>query len=672
MVKSDRFFNRDISWLSFNERVLQEATKPSVPLMERFRFLSIYSSNLDEFYRVRVPVYNRKKATAEESVIYTQLSAIIDGQQKFYGQIIREELIPELAKHGIIFLYNTPVPGMLEGRMRDYFYNHIAGYIQIINLELNADFFPLNNQLYKAIFTQENDNLSAWIINIPSDVLPRFLEIVADNKVYILFLDDIVEYCLQFIFKRELIVAAFNIKLTRDASLDLIEKEAVDPTDLIEKELSKRDKGKATRFLYDSEISGPLIERLRKYLDLKKTAVVAGGRYHNLKDLGSIPLKDKNLQYPKRPALRPLSLDINGSIFTAIVRQERLIHTPYHSYDCILRLFNEASIDKEVTDIFVTLYRIASDSQIAYALISAAKNGKNVFVIVELKARFDEANNIRWAKSMKAAGIKIVYTENELKIHAKIALIKRKGELPHIGLLSTGNFNENTAKFYTDHILLTSHQPMLHEMEALFEKLLHVNKIKQSGILSLNHLLIAQFNLYEDFIFLIDREIDHAAAGHSSGIILKLNNLEEESLISKLYEASNAGVNIQLIIRGICRLIPGVPDQSEKISIRRIVDRYLEHGRIFIFENRGNRAIYLGSSDWMNRNIFHRIEVCFPIYDESLKNEITDLINLQLADNVQAVIIDSELSNKPVNRGYPAIRSQEDIYKYLSARIPHT
>ena len=672
MVKSDRFFNRDISWLSFNERVLQEATKPSVPLMERFRFLSIYSSNLDEFYRVRVPVYNRKKATAEESVIYTQLSAIIDGQQKFYGQIIREELIPELAKHGIIFLYNTPVPGMLEGRMRDYFYNHIAGYIQIINLELNADFFPLNNQLYKAIFTQENDNLSAWIINIPSDVLPRFLEIVADNKVYILFLDDIVEYCLQFIFKRELIVAAFNIKLTRDASLDLIEKEAVDPADLIEKELSKRDKGKATRFLYDSEVSGPLIERLRKYLDLKKTAVVAGGRYHNLKDLGSIPLKDKNLQYPKRPALRPLSLDINGSIFTAIVQQERLIHTPYHSYDCILRFFNEASIDREVTDIFVTLYRIASDSQIAHALISAAKNGKNVFVIVELKARFDEANNIRWAKSMKAAGIKIVYTENELKIHAKIALIKRKGELPYIGLLSTGNFNENTSKFYTDHILLTSHQPMLHEMEMLFEKLLHVNKIKQSGNLLLNHLLIAQFNLYEDFIFLIDREIAHAATGHSSGIILKLNNLEEESLISKLYEASNAGVNIQLIIRGICRLIPGVPDQSERISVRRIVDRYLEHGRVFIFENLGNKAIYLGSSDWMNRNIFHRIEVCFPIYDETLKNEIIDLINLQLADNVQAAIIDSELSNRPVNTGYPAIRSQEEIYNYLSERIPHT
>jgi polyphosphate kinase len=667
MVEQSQFFNRDISWLSFNERVLTEASRETVPLMERFRFLSIYSSNLDEFYRVRIPTYNKKKATDEDRLILEQIREIINRQQEMYGNLIRRELIPALGEKGLFLLYDKIIPSELHEQLANYFLNKVAGYLHITSIDSKSDFFPQNNHLYKAVLTGKDDQLYAWIINIPSDHLPRFERFSVNNRDYILLLEDIIDHSLKFIFRDSHVIEACNVKLTRDASIKIIENADEDTAVLMEKELSKRDRGKATRFLYDPVMSRLMIERLKERFDLRKSALVAGGRYHNLRDFGSIPLENKSYEYPTRVPLVNIRADFSETLFDVITRKDRLVHSPYHSYDCILRFFNEAALDTEVEQIFVTFYRIASTSRIGHALISAAQNGKEVYVIVELKARFDEANNIRWAKSMKAAGIKIVYSENELKVHAKVALIKRKGDLPMIGLMATGNFNENTARVYTDHTLLTANQPVLSELYKLFQILIHERKIKNISEISFDRLLVAQFNLYERFISMINREIEIAGEGLSAGIIIKLNNLEEESLILKLYEASNAGVKIQLLIRGICRLIPGVSGQSANITVHRIIDRYLEHGRVFIFENRGEMDIYMGSADWMNRNIHHRIEVCFQIIDPDLKKEMYKLIRFQLDDNVQAVMLDQHLKNVPVTNGGPPVRSQVEINNYLSS-----
>jgi polyphosphate kinase len=332
-----------------------------------------------------------------------------------------------------------------------------------------------------------------------------------------------------------------------------------------------------------------------------------------------------------------------------------------------LRFFNEAATDPQVEEIYSTLYRVASDSKIVNALISAAKNGKKVFVLVELKARFDEANNIKWAKKMKEAGVAISYSVTALKVHAKIALVKRKIGLRYIyaGLFATGNFNETTANFYTDHILMTAHQGMLREMELLFIFLAKRVKPTDPDLIKFKYLLVAQFNLQQQFISLIHREILNAQKGEKASITIKLNNLEEKVLIAKLYEASQAGVKIELIIRGICRLIPGVKGMSENIKVRRIVDRYLEHGRVFVFHNQGDEEIYLGSADWMNRNIYRRIEVCFPIFDDAIKKEIKSMIKLQLEDNVQAVLLNDNMINIPIVTKQEPKQSQYRIYQLL-------
>ncbi|HLG39588.1 MAG TPA: phospholipase D-like domain-containing protein, partial [Chitinophagaceae bacterium] len=340
---------------------------------------------------------------------------------------------------------------------------------------------------------------------------------------------------------------------------------------------------------------------------------------------------------------------------------------PYHDYGLVLRFFNEAAIDKDVEEIYVTLYRIAGDSRIATALISAAKNGKTVTVFVELKARFDEANNIRWAKRMKEAGVKIIYSIPGLKVHAKVALVKKKKDkrAKYYGLLATGNFNESTARFYTDHILMTANKELLRELELLFIYLAK-RKIPDSiRDIEFKHLLVAQFNLQQRFLELIDREIEFAKRGLKAEITIKLNNLEERLLIKKLYEASNAGVTVNLFARSICGLIPGIEGLSGNITVKRIVDRYLEHGRLFWFNNNGSDELYAGSADWMNRNIYRRIEVCFPIYDEIIKNELKEMLSLQLKDNVQSVSIDEELNNNPIPANGEKIRSQEAIYQMI-------
>lgn len=669
------FFSRDISWLSFNERVLMEAGKANVPLAERIKFLAIYSSNLDEFYRVRMPalmaLQKINKSKPGKEGIYTgtleEAKAIIHRQQELFGKTIAG-ILPVLESQGISLLYNQPIPDEILPAITEYFFTQVLAFLQPVYLSgIRPDFFPGNNKLYIAAVLQYPGRETEYaIVNIPSDTLPRFKAWTVNNTTYIVFIDDIIKYHLRYIFRHAVVAGAYNFKITRDAELSLEDDFEEDMAEKIEKQISKRDFGFATRFLYQPGIPQAGLDAIITHFNLARASIVAGGTYHNLKDLAALPVTGKVAQYEPWPAVVHPATGKPRSIFETIAAKDIIIHPPYQSYNTVLRFFNEAAIDPAVSEIYVTLYRVADDSKIVHALISAARNGKQVTVLVELKARFDEANNIRWARQMKAAGVKIIYSESTLKVHAKIALVKRKDKIGtyYAGLLATGNLNESTARFYTDHILLSSDYALLREMEDLF---LFLSQRKKSGgaNIKFNHLLVAQFNLQQVFMEKIDREIAWARQGRVAKITIKLNNLEEKKLISKLYEASQAGVTIQLFVRSICCLMPGVVGVSENITVRRIVDRYLEHGRIFIFHNGGEEEIYLGSADWMDRNIYRRIEVCFPVYDKDIQNEIKDIISFQLQDSAQAMQLDSRLQNQPIAGSEEPARSQETIYNYI-------
>jgi polyphosphate kinase len=598
---------------------------------------------------------------------------IIHRQQEQFGSIFTKQIIQSLKERDIYLIYNEPIPAFIKDALTSYFYTQVLAFLQpvYLNTKKGADFFPENNKLYLlTIIEREAGNEEPVIINIPSDQLERFFSVSANNRQYVVFLDDIIKNNLSLIFKQATVKGCFSFKITRDAELELLDEYEGDVARKIEKQLSKRDFGLATRLLYEPGMPMQHLQSLISSLKLQNAIVMQGGCYHNLKDLASFPVKDNAICYPKWPSVG-ITNGTTHSLFEDIEQKDILLHTPYQSYDAVLRFFNEAAIDADVTEIYVTLYRIAHDSRIANALVSAAHNGKKVTVLVELKARFDEANNIRWAKKMKAAGVTIVYSDVSLKVHAKIALVKRKQQkrISYYGLLATGNMNESTARFYTDHILFTAHPGLLRELELLFIFLEKGKKAGNPGLIAFDHLLVAQFNLQQRFLQMIDREIGHARQGRRAAITIKLNNLEERVLIEKLYEASRAGVQVRMVVRSICCLVPGVPGMSENITVTRIVDRYLEHGRLFVFYNNGNTEVYMGSADWMNRNIYRRIEVCFPIYDESTRQELLQILQWQVQDNVQAVAIDQQLNNQPVRAATPPVRSQEAIYTMLAGKL---
>ncbi len=670
----DIFFNRDISWLSFNERVLSEAQRDTAPLMERIKFLAIYSSNLDEFYRVRMLALMALNGIANETgTEFTKLLPTISDkilqQQKYFGGIIEHQILPELKRHGIHLVYNEPLPETIIESLKNYFIHTVASFIHVTNVSKHSQFFPENNKLYFAVTTISNKKgKQFYIVNIPSDTVPRFYSILQNGIQYIVFLDDIVKLNLHKIFADQKIRGCHSFKITRDAELDLEDEFTGNLAKKIEKKISQRDRGLATRFLYEPGISTETLELMKHELNLKGANFIQGGTYHNLKDLANLPLKDLKFHYETWP---PINFKVtHDSLFQEIKKRDILLHPPYHTYETVLRFFNEAAIDPSVEVIYVTLYRVANDSRIVNALISASKNGKKVIVFVELKARFDEANNIKWSKKMKASGVQIIESIPALKVHAKLALIKRRNgkKTDLLGLFATGNFNESTARFYTDHILMTSHSTMLKEAEKLFRVLKKRKKNIIQDKLVFKHLLVGQFNLQQRFIHLIEREILNSKKGLAASITIKFNNLEDAVLISKLYEASNAGVKISLIVRSICCLIPGIKGMSKNITVMRIIDRYLEHGRVFIFHNNNDPEVYLGSADWMNRNIYRRIEVCFPLYDAKLKSELISMVNIQLRDNSQAVTIDAQCNNVPIdvveNLNTP-IRSQKAIGKML-------
>ncbi len=657
---------RDFSWLEFNERLLYEAADATVPLAERLKFLSIYSSNLDEFSRVRIPTITalgkvQKQNKADNAAA---IAGIINRQQERFGQIVRT-VRDELKKKGVYIVYNEPIPAIVLKEVTDYFFAQIAAFLRIAYPRAAGDFFPENNHIYLAAELKTEDSRQLAVIAIPSDHVPRFFSLKKGGVQYVIFIDDIIRNQLPTLWPGIAVDAAYSFKVTRDAEIDLDDEYKGNLAQKIAAQIAKRDFGLVTRLLYNAAMPEALLQQLVRSLGLQNAMIMPGGVYHNLKDLSAIPIKDAALKDEPWPAV--LYALPAPTLLESISKQDILLHLPFHNYDMVLRFFNEVALDRTVTEISMTMYRISGTSKIAEALITAALSGKKVTVFVELKARFDEANNITWARKMQAAGIRIIYSIPQMKVHAKVVLVKRKckGHWQYLGLLGSGNFNEVTARFYTDQVLMTSNTGLLKDLDQLFRLLKKNKKSFATDALAPRQLLIAPFNLQTRFAALIDREMAHARAGRKAEMIIKINNLEDEKMIRKLYEASNAGVRIQLIVRGICRLVPGIAGQSEHITVRRIVDRYLEHGRIFWFYNNGEDEIYMGSADWMTRNLYRRIEVCFPVLDDHLKASLRKVLDIYLKDTRKATWITGDGAHNPIGGKGKKLQAQAAMYQWV-------
>ncbi len=655
-----KYLDRDLSWLSFNYRVLMEAQDKQVPLIERLRFLAIYSSNLDEFFRVRVADIRNlaqidkkkinKKIDFKPKRLLEKIHAEVSHQLQQYGESLTE-VLNKLKDENLVICTNTDeIPKEVHSEILHYFKTKVSAYMKPVFVD-KEDLFLDNQVLYLAIAFKAGRQSC---LRIPSYKLPRFFKTKLGDVTYFIFLDDVIRLHLDLIFPGEEIVDCSSIKLNKDADLQIDDEYEGDLVEKIEKQIKKRNLGMPSRFLFDGNISDELLNSLTTKLDLSEEDVVTGGRYHNLNDLFQISGGSEDLEYKKLKPIKRKEIDESRSIFKLIDKQDQLFHFPFHSYDYILQFFSEAAIDPEVEEINVTFYRMAKKSIIGEALISAAANGKKVTVFMEVKARFDEENNLVWARRMKEAGITILYSLPGLKVHAKVALVKKKRKM--YGFFGTGNLNEKTSEIYSDHGLLSSHKEMTKELSAVFD-FLYENKSPSP----FRHLIVSQFNAMRRFEELIDREIKNAREGKDAKIIIKLNNLQEQHLIQKLYEAAEAGVDVRMIVRSICCLVPG----ENGIKVKRIVDRYLEHARVFYFHNAGEEEIFMGSSDWMNRNLHRRVEVSFPIYDTKMKNELITILGFQWDDDIKGVWLNEKLENL---RPSPekVIRAQMDTYKYLN------
>ena len=691
----EKYIDRDLSWLSFNYRVLQEAGDPETPLFERIKFLAIYSSNLDEFFKVRVAHLKnvvqvkkkkRKKLGLASKKVLRAILEEVERQQDEFGSIFRNEILPALEAQKIFLLQKMPEDLTQRKFIENLFLNEIRPNLHPELLMKNKiTHFLRDNALYLVVSLTRKDKtpfqasengqadrekprkrVRYALVQIPVHYFPRFVRIpTLDSSHSIMFLDDIIRYNIGKVFPAFDINACYSVKMSRDADLLIEDEFDGDLVEKIRKSLSHRQVGEPARFLYDRDMPTEMLKYLKKTFNLGVGDIVPGGKYHNFSDLFGFPNPvGPDLEQEKLPPLPAPELDAFPSMLQAIKERERILHFPYHTYDYVLRFLNEASMDPNVTIIQATQYRVASDSAIVQALINAAQNGKEVTVFVEIKARFDEATNLKSADAMRQAGVRVIYSMPGLKVHAKVAMITRKeGEgVEKYAFLSTGNFNEKTARIYADHGFFTNDQRICNELSHVFRFL--AEKLTPPVF---NHLLVAQFNMRSDFLSKIDREIEHAQAGEKAYVLVKCNNLEDAEMIDKLYEASAAGVKIELIVRGICRLKPGVAGLSEHIEVKRIVGRFLEHARVFIFHNQGANEMYMGSADWMERNLSRRVEVVFPIYNETLKREVAHLLHLQLTDNCKAVVLDQYLANVRVQAGEDQlVCAQEDTYALLS------
>ncbi|MCJ8209522.1 polyphosphate kinase 1 [Mucilaginibacter sp. RS28] len=671
--------NREISWLYFNDRVLQEAADPTVPLIDRIRFLAIFSSNLDEFYRVRVATLSRlsnlnEKAKAllgyNPKKVLSQIKTIVVRQERKFNNLYENIIVKELAEEKIFILNEKQLNVTRGAFVKEYFTNKLLPALVPIMLD---DSQPLPELRDRAIYffvkltTQKKTRYA--LIEFP-DNLPRFLVLPNTNNLnFIILLDDIIRYNLDdifFIFDYESI-EAYSIQLTRDAELDLDKEVSEKFIDALSKSLQKRRKGKPMRLLYDSEMPADMANFLAKNMHLHSENLIPGNRYHNFKDFIKFPNVNKpELEYKRYLPLPVQHLTIGKSLIAQIARRDYLLSTPYQPFDYIIHLLREAAIDPKVREISISLYRLAENSSVIHALINAAKNGKKVNCVIELRARFDEQNNIYWSNKLEEEGVNVVYGVPNYKVHAKTCLIRRneKDKNVYYAILSTGNYNEKTAQIYADHTLFTANDKITEELSLFFKSLTKSQLPK-----GFKHLIVSPIDSRPALEKLVDTEIKNAKAGKKAYIILKMNSLSDEQMIAKLYQASAAGVKIQLIVRGMCCLIPGVKGVSENIQVISIVDKYLEHARVMIFCNDGKEKIFLTSADMMTRNIDNRVEVGFPIYNKALHQEVRDIINIQLQDNTKA----RDLNARGTNRYHKtnadtAHRAQIEIYNYLKSK----
>lgn len=675
--------NREISWLYFNERVLQEAADESVPLIERLRFLAIFSSNLDEFYRVRVATLNRLtdiNTTAKKVLGFSPkkvLEQIKDLVIRLEGEfdVLYEKIIKDLAKENILIISDLNLAQVQGDFVRRYFYEHVLSKLVpiILNKGKRQRPFPeLNDQkIYLFVKLSREKSSIFSLIEIPFPPLSRFLVLPKEKgKNYIILLDDIIRYCLRDLYSIMEYdkIEAYTIQLTRDAELDLDYSVNEKFIDVLTKSLQERETGKPMRLLYDSEMPQDMLDYLVKKIKLDTDALIPGNRYPNFSDFINFPnVGSKKLEYAPQPHLLVKDVDYRKSIFTQMVQSDFLVSLPYHTYDYIIHFLREAAIDPKVLSIHITLYRLAENSNVINALINAARNGKKVQVFVELKARFDERANIYWSKKLDRAGVNVKIALGEYKVHSKVCLVKRreKGKIAYYATLATGNFNEVTAGVYCDYNLFTVRKEIVSEVNRFFNGL-KGNTFYDKYESLITSPLESRSRLYE----FIDREIANAVKGEPASMILKMNSLTDEEMIRKLYEASNAGVKIDLIIRGMCCLVPDQVGFSKNIKVRSIVDRYLEHARIWIFENGGQEEIYMTSADLMTRNLDKRVEVGFPIWDDEIKKEVRDIIAIQLQDNTKAREINIANDNRYIkDETMVKHRSQVETYHYLKNRI---
>ena len=679
---------RDISWLSFNARVLQEANDPSVPLKERIRFLGIFSNNSDEFFRVRVATLKRMIEIAEKRKqatmhmeedpqnILDQIQTIVLQQQNEFNRIW-EGILKELKKENIFLVDEKHLNKEQQDFVKKYFDDEVRSNIIPLMIESLPQLPYLRDKsLYLGVVMRKKKSAYQQkyaLIEVPAKAVGRFIILPSNGKEkQIILLEDVIRFNLPHIFSYfgYDYFDSYVFKVTKDAEIDIDNDVSTTFVEKIEKGVKNRRKGKPVRFVYDKEMDAGLLEYMIRRLSLnRKSNIIPGGRIHNFRHFMDFPdvFTAKNTRRPSFP--HP---ELSGSIRVTdvIIKKDVMLHFPYHSFNGIIDLLREAAMDPDVNSIKITAYRLASNSKVINALINAARNGKEVVVMLELKARFDEEANLEWKKILEEEGVKVLLGIPKLKIHAKLCIIKKRqgNKTIQYGFVSTGNLNEKTSRVYGDHCLLTSNRNIMADINRIFRYL----ENWKTGITHLRMcktLMVCPVKMRRDINTLIDKEIKNAKAGKAASIIIKLNSLSDSLLIQKLYDAAAAGVNIQMIIRGIYCAVKDIKKMKNTFSAISIVDEYLEHARVMIFHNLGKEKVFISSADWMVRNLDHRVEAAVPVNDPSLAAELSDIIHIQLRDNVKARILDNELSNNyvPSDRK-KKIRSQIETYHYLNMK----
>lgn len=682
LMSTKNYINREVSWLSFNERVLQEARDISNPVLERLKYLGIFSNNRDEFYRVRVATLNRMKAykkiaPAQKRELIRSLRDVhqIVADQEVYFTQAYHDILEDLAKNNIFIINENELNSEHQQFVEHYFQEKIRSLLSPLMLDTISGMAHFKDKhIYLAVKmmdSQKNRKDKFALIELPTEELSRFIELPQQgDKKHIIFLDDVIRGNLKSIFG----IFGFDsfeahiMKFTRDAELDIDSDLSKSFLETINESIKQRTKGDAVRFVYDKAVDPKFLKKLLAKFGISHSDTLrAGGRYHNFKDFMDFPTKNKKLMFNELLPFSHSDIQPNKSLFALIKEKDILLHYPYHSFQHIIDLVREAAIDPKVRAIKMTFYRVAKKSKIMNALINAARNGKVVTVFLELQARFDEQANIMWTQKLQEEGVRVIQNIPGFKVHSKLLLIRRKekGQSVYYANISTGNFNESTAKVYGDDSLLTSDQSLCRDVNNVF----HLFESKYLPP-TFSELLVAPFKLRSFFTKMINREMRNAKAGKEAKITLKLNNLVDTKIVNKLYQAGKAGVKITLNIRGICILKAGVPGLSENIEAFSIVDRFLEHSRVFVFYNDGNPEVFLASADLMSRNLDHRIEVVCPIKSPDLKAELIDMLEIQQKDNVKSRSLHPDKINqyRIAKEGEKSCRSQEEIYRYLKGK----